>query len=483
MGLGKNMYVSIRQKLMLCFIATVLLIMFAIVFVVSEINNITTDMQGRMERSEEINEILFTLRELEKTTGEYLLTQNTKLITDFEIAISRLTEKVADNEILPQDDLSLRNVYAVLKQFLSISQATIDDLHMRNLKFYDVSKFSENISYTLDSIIYTTSRETSKSYIMSAEKVKTQMTINILILITATLGYFIVSFFLTRTLTKPIVSLAEHMRKISGEDIELKPVELKTHDEIRDMAMAFNSMVKSINTYITRIKEFSLEEKKLMEYENIVKSAQLKTLQAQINPHFLYNTLNAGSQLAILEGADATGSFLVSVSKLFRYNLSNLSLATILREEIEHVDLYYSILNTRYKGGITYNKRIMEECYDIVMPRMILQPLAENAALHGIGVLEELGAIEIEAYIRDEKLIITVADSGVGIPAEKIQKIVDNSIKRDKPCSGIGLNNIISRLQIFYGRDDVFEIQSEEGRYTKVILKLDVIRQKEESDV
>ena len=147
-------------------------------------------------------------------------------------------------------------------------------------------------------------------------------------------------------------------------------------------------MLSSIRAYISRLrdsmeKEAQMKERELSMEANL-KEAQLKFLQAQINPHFLFNSLNAGAQLAMMEDAEATGSFLEKMADFFRYNVKKMNGSSTLREELELVDNYIYILNVRFAGDITYEKHIEEGFDDTQMPGMILQPLVENAVTHGI---------------------------------------------------------------------------------------------------
>ena len=154
------------------------------------------------------------------------------------------------------------------------------------------------------------------------------------------------------------------------------------------MAKACNKMMNSIRDYIRQTKENYERESRLIENElimkNDLKEAQLKYLQAQINPHFLFNSLNAAAQLAMMEGAENTCLFVQNMADFFRYNVRKMEKDTTLKEELELVDNYIYILNVRFAGEIHYTKQIDERVTGTMMPSMILQPLIENAIIHGI---------------------------------------------------------------------------------------------------
>ena len=198
--------------------------------------------------------------------------------------------------------------------------------------------------------------------------------------------------------------------------------------------------------------------------ENHLKDAQLKYLQAQINPHFLFNTLNAGAQLAMMEGADRTYEYVQNVADFFRYNIKKDHDSVTLKEELELVDNYVYILNVRFSGEIHYEKDIDSSLENLEVPSMILQPIVENSVNYGIRGISWKGRIWLSVYREGDCAYITIRDNGIGIDKEKIDKIMQVNLKESDISSGsngIGLYNVISRLKLFYDRDDVFEISSQ----------------------
>ena len=207
----------------------------------------------------------------------------------------------------------------------------------------------------------------------------------------------------------------------------------------------------------------SLKEKELM-MEAHLKDAQLKYLQAQINPHFLFNTLNAGAQLAMMEEADRTYDYVQNVAEFFRYNVKKGNETVTVREEIELVDNYIYILNVRFSGEIHYKKQIDEGVLSVRMPGMILQPIVENCINHGIREMEGRGKIWLSVYQEDDFVCISVKDNGRGISTENIEKILNGSYRQEKhlgSSNGIGMDNVIARLKLYSEMDDVMSIYSE----------------------
>ena len=194
-----------------------------------------------------------------------------------------------------------------------------------------------------------------------------------------------------------------------------------------------------------------------------IKDAELKYLEAQINPHFLFNTLNAGAQLAMMEGADRTNEYIQKMAEFYRYKIHGGSQETTLEKEITLVDNYIYILNVRFSGEIHYEKET-GDVPDIRMPDMILQPIVENAVNHGIRNIDREGKIKLSVFTTPEgKTVIKVTDNGVGMSEQRIKEVMEYEVKSDesKGSNGVGLKNVLSRLELYYGSRDIMKIESE----------------------
>ena len=182
--------------------------------------------------------------------------------------------------------------------------------------------------------------------------------------------------------------------------------------------------------------------------ETHLKEAQLKYLQAQINPHFLFNSLNAGAQLAMMGDADKTGAFLEKMADFFRYNVRKMEEDAMLWEEVEAVDNYIYILNVRFAGDITYIKEVDEGIENIRIPSMILQPLVENAIIHGIRKNGGCGTVVIGVKKEDGYTRVWVENDGIAIDLDVIKKVYSGEM----PDNKIGLYNVHLRLKLIYGQ-------------------------------
>ena len=228
-----------------------------------------------------------------------------------------------------------------------------------------------------------------------------------------------------------------------------------------------SSMVVSIGRYIERIRESMEAERALKERELLMeghlKDARLKYLQAQINPHFLFNTLNAGAQLAMMESADRTYDYIQKVAQFYRYNMKKSEETVTVAEEVEMVDSYIYILNVRFAGDIHYEKHIDESLLYTEMPGMILQPIVENCVNHGIREMGDRGVILLSLYEKEGRVCISVKDNGVGMSEEIIDKVMSGTYREEDMASGgngVGMDNVISRMRLFTGNENVMTVQS-----------------------
>ncbi|MGV8907120.1 MAG: sensor histidine kinase [Acetobacterium sp.] len=219
-----------------------------------------------------------------------------------------------------------------------------------------------------------------------------------------------------------------------------------------------------------------MEEVKLRsEVEASLKEADLKALQAQINPHFLFNVLNTIGRLALLEGADKTQEMIYAFSDMMRYTLKKEKNNVVtLKEEMEHVQNYLSIQKMRLGNRLNYTVTVDKLAEDILCPFMTIQPFVENAIIHAIEPNAKGGDLTITAQLYKEMAILKIADNGKGIPKDKIKKILDGTYESDgrEKNTGIGVNNANKRLMYYYGVNHGVEIKSELDKGTEITIKI-----------
>lgn len=273
----------------------------------------------------------------------------------------------------------------------------------------------------------------------------------------------LISFSISRRVTDPIRSLRAAMIEV-GKGGWPKVEELNSGDEISDLVKGFNSMVDSLRKLNEAIKA-EQEEKKKIEVAMI--QSQLDLLQSQINPHFIHNTLNTMKYMAKKEGADELADLIVSFNSLLRASMSqNYMFATVL-EEVENINNYIKIQRKRYDVIFEFYCDISDSSRDILIPKLILQPLVENSLFHGI-IPNGGGRIVVSTRTAEGRLWVNVWDNGTGIPPEKLELIVNGILPNSSSYNKIGLKNVNERLILNYGYCSRLVIDSQVGKGTSI---------------
>jgi len=279
-------------------------------------------------------------------------------------------------------------------------------------------------------------------------------------------------------ITRPLAELAEAAEKVSQGDFS-QAVPIRKRDEVGHVAVAFNQMSQSLARLIGDLQEKTALEVRLKEQEvenlatqNLLQETRLQALQAQMNPHFFFNTLNTGVHLANLENAERTAAFFENVGSLFRYSLRSTGVAVALEEELSHVENYVAFLHMRYsEEAFTYLTEIEPALLDTQIPRLTLQPLVENAYLHGLANTVG-GRISIRAFRNGGNHIIEVADSGIGISRQAAEEALLPREREGGSSSTVGLANVIARLQLWTGLANPVEILGQHGGGTVIRLQI-----------
>lgn len=289
-------------------------------------------------------------------------------------------------------------------------------------------------------------------------------------------------FFLKNILDK-LRELVVASERVSSRDFTYTECKKTNIYELDILSEAFSSMISNIKNHINSLKEKAeLESKirddemKFLKYENALKLSQLKVLQSQINPHFLFNTLNCINQTAMMENASDTERLIRYVSGILRYSLSMMNRSATLDEEVNVVKQYMYIQQLRYGDRIKFTLNINADLTRVKVPGMTLQPFVENAFIHGIEPKEEGGNISIDIYEKEDSCIVLIEDSGCGMDEETLNKITSEDIKEKHigHTTGMGIKSVVERLELMYDCNAMFEISSHKDIGTKIYLKIPI---------
>ena len=272
----------------------------------------------------------------------------------------------------------------------------------------------------------------------------------------------ILTLLISRNITRPLDILMGTIQKIKNGNTQLR-AEISNKDETGELGKNFNEMLDQ------------MEELKEKEYQakQLLTQAEYKALQAQINPHFLYNTLDTMSSIAEIKNCPEVSMLSQSLSNLFRYSLNMKEPFSTVAKEIMHLKNYTQVMSIRMHDNIHYIFDVDEQSRRALIPRISLQPLVENAINHGLRNKRGDKEIRIEIIVKADKLHICVADNGVGMEVTEINaSLRKNEIGPVEQGTSIGLHNINARLKILYGKQYGIYIESKIGEGTRVHMTL-----------
>jgi len=388
------------------------------------------------------------------------------------------------------EDLKERELYALIFQYLNMAEDAIEKKRGRNIAAYtaiyeEMAALKEYINREIDTISIGRFRSQLSTYQRFLAATGAIQLANFIFVVSMSVTSLLILLFSINRFTNPLVKLSAMTRELSAGNFNIPDMETGrgSAEELDQVIDAFNHMKTEISRYIEEIRwqenikqEYMQEKMRNMKMEGLVRHMEIYALQAQMNPHFLFNTINTGMQLAILEGADRTGEFMDYMARLFRHIIRNREIIVPLRHEILGLDYYYYIIRVRFPHNMSLDMEYAEELLDIKTPVSILQPLVENCIIHGFKDIDENfhRSIIVKAVLEDRKLVISVIDNGKGMNPETAKQLLHPQPIDESSLSRVmGLQNVIQRLYFFYPDDpDVVGIETgPEG--TAVIVRID----------
>ncbi|SHJ98969.1 sensor histidine kinase [Paramaledivibacter caminithermalis] len=403
---------------------------------------------------DEINRILIQIDKDIEDKYSAIFLRNLKNMFDYHIALT--------NEILFQEQLNI-DTYVKLMELKTLFSYMNKHSQMLSTAYLDYS--SQQYSKLL------------KKYKTADENIYT-----VFILFALIISTFAVK--MLKDILTTIDNLSKSAQLLSNANWEVPDIRKSSYKELDALANAFNHMKKSIKSFIEELNKkaelennLNKERLKNVEKDKLLKESQLKALQVQMDPHFLFNTLNTVSRMAMFEGADRTVKLTQSVSKILRYNLTHMGKMVKLQEELTVLKAYAIIQETRFQDQMTFKFNIDKDIGHILIPPMIIQPVVENAIIHGLQNTVSEGRIIISIMKKKDYIEIKVSDNGIGMKEDisKYSVEYNNSINKGN-TTRIGLSNIRKRLKLHFDRDDLIKIDSKQniGTTVSVLIPLKV---------
>lgn len=489
-------HASIQNRLSIVMVLVLVFVIGINFFIFGQINSAVQRIDAVFSSNVTINELADKLEQVQGMVYEYLNTKSSyalenyyRCAQDYQLLLEDLNDKNIDSEI----KILEKNIRCMSESYLTRTEATVQAKRGRNVERYresyekqtEIYRYINTYIYRLNNLQF---RQNSSNYQLLLGCMSVLERVSMVILVIVFVMGLLITIILVRNMIQPLNALSAAAHEVARGNLAVPLLPVVYEDEVGVVTRGFNQMLVSIRDYILRLRnsletEAQLRERELS-MEAHLKEAQLKYLQAQINPHFLFNSLNAGTQLALMEDAENTAVFLEKMADFFRYNVHKMEEDATLLEEIEAVDNYIYILNVRFAGDITYVREMderLEEIGHIRVPSMILQPIVENAVVHGIHDCMEEGWIRLAVHREDGYLRITVTDNGEGMTPQRIQAVLEGRVhqkhKKERETrqpsppsgSGVAMDNVLHRLELYYNQRGLLTIESDgPGTGTKV---------------
>ncbi|CAH1221734.1 hypothetical protein PAECIP111892_05031 [Paenibacillus auburnensis] len=386
--------------------------------------------------------------EMPKSVLEQILDQSLFTPSSSALLINSNQELIASSTLNP---INPAMIFPALETQRNKGGQQVDTLMLKGEKTLLASIAVDNTDWRFAVVV------PHKDIVAISKKARNQL---LLIFLAVALLTLPMAYYVSSSGTLRIRRLSKTMRKVGVDDFKAV-LDPGNNDEIGELTQTFNRMLSRIEDLATDKYQLGLD----------VKNMELRALQAQINPHFLYNTLDMVNWLAMKYNAEDIRTLITSLSDFYKISLSNGEDIIPIRAEIEHIRAYVFIQNMRFRNRITLEIDVPEEVCNSSTLKLILQPLVENAILHGIMEKDsQLGTIRIRGCVEGNDIRIVVEDNGVGMDEETIKEIKSGTLQRNS--GGYGMRNIHHRLEIMFGLPYGLTLESKIGKGTRVTLRL-----------
>ncbi|MCI9592843.1 MAG: histidine kinase [Lachnospiraceae bacterium] len=479
---------SIRNKILaLAAAATIPFLTLAVILLFSMTNysraydkivsNLTIANNYNLNFKEEMDESLYKLVvgyvEYENLGEDATLKDPYLLIRDLRDDFARLMDITTDPESRVWLESLMRNLDTLEKRVVDV----LENIRIGGRYDENIEKLDNNI-YILTELIqeniqYFIYYQTKSMEVINNNlnrQIQNFIIICALLVALLSAATIAVTFLVTSGILRPVKLLYDATQKIAAGDFSVQ-AKVNSRDEIAILANSFNEMAQKMQMLLTKTKED----------EQRMRWLDLRLLQEQINPHFLYNTLDTIVWLIEGNQEDEAVGMVVALSDFFRLVLSKGKEFISLREEHQHIKSYLEIQAVRYRDILEYHIQIDPSLYDYQILKLTLQPLVENALYHGIKYKRAKGFIHITAKKEGKILCLSVCDNGVGMDKKNLEELRQAI---EQPCSetsrGFGLANVNERIHMHFGASYGMAIQSEEGKGTMVELTIPAIKEREE---
>ena len=454
-----------------------LVLIFALginVFIFAQIRTAVGRIDAVFSSNTAINELSDSIEQVESTVYEYLNTNSSQALENYyryEQNYRNLLEDLNDRNLDNEAKMLEKNIRRMSETYLDQTNETVQAKRGRNVEKYKTSyeeehelyEYINSYSYNLNNLRF---KMNSANYqlLLSAMNVLYKLCIAVMLVVYA-LG-LVVTTLLVRNMIRPLTALSNTAHEVAKGNLNVPQLPVVVEDEVGIVTRSFNQMLESIRQNIEQLKDSMERQAQMKERELLMethlKEAQLKYLQAQINPHFLFNTLQT-LQFQVQSGASSEESvtILEYLSDILKYALADATETISLREELLYLKKYVAIQKFRFGEKFIIYYEVDEELMDLRVFRLMLQPLVENSILHGVRYKEDRGYIKVQIFCRGGKVYFRVVDNGVGMDKAETKRLRDSM--KEINVHHIGLANVNSRLKLHFGDESGIRIRSKKG--------------------
>ncbi|SHJ94467.1 sensor histidine kinase [Tepidibacter formicigenes] len=453
----KSKFVSIKEKLIVSYLIIIIISAWISSYSIYIIYDVSKEYNNLIENIFILNKIQVHIIESKKNLDKFLLTRSRDYIDEIYYSIDDTkfsVYKFQNKRISEQNYMRCKDLYNMIYNYenycedtFRIALSSYDESYMKN--YNNANKVYGYILKVIGEINNNLFEDAFINYnnILKYNQNLIKVLLFMVIFISSTSLIF--TYVFSMKIVKSINSLTKGAKQVASGNFNIEKININSNDEVGILSKAFNKMVENIKNLLEEIKKKT----------ELEKEAHFLALQSQINPHFLFNTLNVIAKTSLIEGADKTCDLIESLSDILRYNLRKIDSSVQLKEEIRNLKEYIHIQKTRFLDRVEFIEEIDESILGYKIPSLTIQPIVENSFMHGLEGKEDKGIIKLIAKDEKEYIHIKVIDNGKGFDLDYKNK----PIKKGH-TTGIGLNNIKERLNIFFkGKSEIYIKNLDEG--------------------
>lgn len=473
---------SIQTRLSLAMVLVMLFVVCINFFIFEQIHSGVNRIDAVFSSNAAINDLSDTLNKLEGTVYEYLNTKGTKALENYyryEQDYRQLLDELNDRNVESEVKMLEKNIRRMSESYLEQTSETVQAKRGRNIEKYKASYEKEKLLYEyITSYIYKLNnlrfRMNSANYqiLLNSMDVLYRLAL-VVIFIVAAVGVAII-LLVVRSMIRPLTQLSNTAHEVAMGNLDVPILPVVCEDEVGVVTRGFNQMLDSIRVHITQQRENMEKQAQMKERELLMethlKEAQLKYLQAQINPHFLYNVLNIISGRGIENNDDMICDMCGALASMLRYSTNNKERYVKTEQEMNYLENYLYLLRARYGDKISFDVSIDSAVRDKLLPKMTLHQFVENILAHAYGHSDRRMIIQVSGTMYSDHWEIRVQDNGEGISEEKLREIrekiknvrknLENRGGMEMEIGGMGLVNTYARCFLLYHDALIFSIRN-----------------------